>query len=193
MIPADLRGMHHYMRPGNNLQYFIFAHLPTAVCTPFLRNCNLTHMGDGFDVQCIGGQLLWKSVAMGHCTLKGTQAWEFFWLRFWILYYFIVSYVKILRFCKRNFLIGSVLEEVRFFRVVLGLRGMNKIFELGQKNIYLFFFIYEPFIWANASFFEIRSINGAMDGFMCRSWAKMSKFILLSLRLSGIEFSLVWD
>ncbi len=25
-------------------------------------------------------------------TLKGTQEWEFFWLRFWILYYFNVSY-----------------------------------------------------------------------------------------------------
>ncbi len=24
--------------------------------------------------------------------VKGTQEWEFFWLRFWILYYFIVSY-----------------------------------------------------------------------------------------------------
>ncbi len=35
-------------------------------------------------------------------TFKGTQEWEFFWLRFWILYYFIVSYVKILRFCKKK-------------------------------------------------------------------------------------------
>ncbi len=30
-----------------------------------------------------------------------------------------------------------------------------------------------------------------MYGFMCKSWAKMSKFIPLILRLSGIEFSLV--
>ncbi len=44
------------------------------------------------------------------------------------MYYFIVSYVKILRFCKKNFLIGPVLEEVGFFRVVLGLRGMKKNF-----------------------------------------------------------------
>ncbi len=29
---------------------------------------------------------------------KGTQDWEFFWLRFWNLYFFVVSYVKILRF-----------------------------------------------------------------------------------------------
>jgi hypothetical protein len=32
--------------------------------------------------------------------LKGTQDWDFFWLRFWNLYYFFISYVKILRFCK---------------------------------------------------------------------------------------------
>ncbi len=132
-------------------------------------------------------------LSMHGTVFKGTQEWEFFWLRFWILYYFIVSYVKILRFCKKNFLIGPVLEEVRFFRVVLGLCGMKKFFELGQKNIFLFFFIYEPFIWANTSFFEIRSINGARDGFMCQSWAKMSKFILLSLKLSQTWFRLVSD
>ncbi len=41
-------------------------------------------------------------------------------------------------------MIGPVLEEVRFFRVVLGLRGMKKIFELGQKNIFLFFLFMNP-------------------------------------------------
>jgi len=86
---------------------------------------------------------LWKRVKFLESThIKGTQEWEFFWLRFWILYYFFVSYVKILRFCKKNFLIGPVLEEVRFFRVVLGLRGMKKNFELGQKNIFLFFYLW---------------------------------------------------
>jgi hypothetical protein len=70
-------------------------------------------------------------------TLKGTQDWEFFWLLFWNLHYFFVSYVKILRFYQKNFLIGPFLGEVRFFRVVLGLRGMKKNFELGQK---FFFF-----------------------------------------------------
>ncbi len=38
--------------------------------------------------------------------LKGTQEWEFFWLRFWILYFFIVSYAQILRFCKKFFELG---------------------------------------------------------------------------------------
>ncbi len=46
-------------------------------------------------------------------------------------------------------------------------------------------------MFANNRFSKIRSINSGTDGFMCKSWAKMSKFIPLSLRLSGIEFSLV--
>ncbi len=68
--------------------------------------------------------------------LKGTQEWEFFWLQFWILYYLIVSYVKIL---QKNFLIGPILEKGK-----LGLRGVKKNFELGQKNIYLFFLFMNP-------------------------------------------------
>ncbi len=70
--------------------------------------------------------------------LKGTQDWEFFWLRFWNLCYFFVRYVKILRFYKKIILTGPLLGEVRFFRVVLGLHGMKKNFELGPKK---FFFL----------------------------------------------------
>jgi hypothetical protein len=45
----------------------------------------------------------------------------------------------------KKFLNGPVLGEVRFFRVVLRLRGMKKNFELGQK-IFLFFFSFmNPF------------------------------------------------
>ncbi len=69
--------------------------------------------------------------------LKGTQDWEFFWLRFWNLRYFFVSYLKILRFYKKVFWVGPLLGEVRFFRVVLGLCGMKKNFELGQKIFFL--------------------------------------------------------
>ncbi len=43
-------------------------------------------------------------------------------------------------FTTKNFLIGPLLGEVRFFRVVLGLRGMKKNFELGQKNFFFFNF-----------------------------------------------------
>ncbi len=52
--------------------------------------------------------------------------------------------------------------------------------------------IYDPLIFANNRFSKIWSINSDRDG-KRQSWAKMSKFIPLSLRLSGIEFSLVWD
>jgi hypothetical protein len=69
----------------------------------------------------------------------GTQDWEFFWLRFWNLLYFFVSYLKIFRFYPKNFFIGPFLGEVRFFRIVLGLRRMKKNFELGQ--IFLFFIL----------------------------------------------------
>ncbi len=68
------------------------------------------------------------------CMFKGTQDWEFFWLRFWNLRYFFVSYVKILRFYKKNCLIGPLLGEVRFFPffpVVRGLHGKKKNVELG--------------------------------------------------------------
>ncbi len=41
-------------------------------------------------------------------TVKGTQEREFFWLWFWILYLFIVSYANILRFWKTSFLIGPL-------------------------------------------------------------------------------------
>jgi hypothetical protein len=40
---------------------------------------------------------------------------------------------------QQNFLFVPLLEELRFFRVVLGLRRMKKNFELGQKIIFGFF------------------------------------------------------
>ena len=66
----------------------------------------------------------------------------------------------------------------------------KKIFKLDQI-FFLFKIIYDPLIFANNRFSKIRSTNSGRDGFVCQSWAKISKFIPLSLRLSGIEFSLV--
>jgi hypothetical protein len=51
---------------------------------------------------CIWG----KSFNLCSISIKGTQDWEFFWLRFWNLLYFFVSYVKILRFYKKNIWLG---------------------------------------------------------------------------------------
>ncbi len=88
---------------------------------------------------------------------KGTQDREIFWLRIWNLRYFFVSYVNILRFYKKKCLIGPFLGEVRFFRVVLGLRGMKKNFELGSK-IFSFFLQLWTLNMTQYSFFE-NSIN----------------------------------
>jgi hypothetical protein len=63
-------------------------------------------------------------------------------------------------------------------------------FKIAQK-FFIFYIIYDPLIFANNRFSQIRSINSSRDGDMCQSWAKTSKFLPLSLRLSGIEFSLV--
>jgi hypothetical protein len=60
-----------------------------------------------------------------------------------------------------------------------------------RPKIFFFKIIYDPEIFANNRLSKIPSINSGRDGFMCKSWAKMSKFIPLSLRLSGIEYSLV--
>jgi hypothetical protein len=54
----------------------------------------------------------------------------------------------------------------------------EKNFKIGQKN-FIFLIIYDPLIFANKRFSEIRSINSGRGGFMCQSWAKMSKLFPL--------------
>jgi hypothetical protein len=67
----------------------------------------------------------------------------------------------------------------------------KKIYKLDQKISFLQI-KFVPFIYfSNNMFSKIQSINSDRDGLMSPSWAKMSKFIPLSLKLSGIEFSLV--
>ncbi len=46
---------------------------------------------------------------------------------------YLCQNIKIL---QKKILIGPLLGEVRFFRVVLGLRGMKKNFELGQQKFF---------------------------------------------------------
>jgi hypothetical protein len=55
---------------------------------------------------------------------------------------------------------------------------------------FIFKIIYDPLIFANNRFFKIRSINSDRDGFMCQSWARMSKFIPLA---SEAESSLAYS
>ncbi len=69
--------------------------------------------------------------------LKGTQAWEFFGLRYWNLYFFVVSYAEMLRFrLKKNF-VGPLLGEIELFCVYWDYAEWKKIFELGK---FLFYF-----------------------------------------------------
>ncbi len=51
-------------------------------------------------------------------------------LKFVLFLYYLCQNIKIL---PKNFLIGPLLGDVRFFRVVLGLRRMKKKFELGPN------------------------------------------------------------
>jgi hypothetical protein len=63
----------------------------------------------------------------------------------------------------------------------------KKNFKIG-KNFYFLNHIWSFYsIFSNNIFSKIRSINSDREGCMCQSWAKMSNFIPLSLRLSGIE------
>ncbi len=72
-------------------------------------------------------------------VLKVHKIENFFGFDFEICTIFFVSYVKILRFYRKKILFVPLLEELRLFRGVLGLRRMKKIFEGGQKFFVGFF------------------------------------------------------
>ncbi len=57
--------------------------------------------------------------------LKGTQDWDFFWLRFWNLYYYFISYVKILRFYNKNFFDQAIIGGDTIFPLSLRLSGIE--------------------------------------------------------------------
>jgi hypothetical protein len=67
----------------------------------------------------------------------------------------------------------------------------KKFFKIGQFLYFLKSFVTLLYLLIMYRFSKIRSINSDMDSFICQSWAKMSKLIPLSIRLSGIEFILV--
>jgi hypothetical protein len=118
--------------------------------------------------------------------LKGTQDENFFGFDFEFCTISLSVNAEIIRFLGKNFLIVPLWGELRLFRVVLRLHGMKKKFKIGQF-IFIFQIIYNPLIFANNRFSKIRSINSHRDGFMCQSWAKMSKFIPLSLKFSLVS------
>ncbi len=74
--------------------------------------------------------------------LKGTQEWEFFRLRFWILYYFIVSYIKILRFCKKKlFDWASIGRGMIFPRSPRTTWNEKKFWARSKKYFFIFLFM----------------------------------------------------
>ncbi len=90
-------------------------------------------------------------------------------------------------------MIGPLLREVRFFRVVLRLRGMTKNFELGQKNILCFFSFMNPSCEPILVFSKFDPLTAPGMALCVDLGPKCKNFIPLSLRLSRIEFSLVSD
>jgi hypothetical protein len=74
---------------------------------------------------------------------EGTQDWEFFWLRFWNLRYFFVSYVKILRFYKKKF-DWPIIGGGTIFPPSPRTTQNEKNFELGQNFKFFFSSIKDP-------------------------------------------------
>ncbi len=58
-------------------------------------------------------------------SIKGTQDWDFFWLWFWNLYYFLISYVKTLRFYKKKIYDQAIFEGDTIFTLSLRLSGIE--------------------------------------------------------------------
>jgi hypothetical protein len=90
--------------------------------------------------QWVSQRIFWYVTGSAE-VLKGTQDWEFCWLRFWNLRFFFVSYVKILSL-KKNFFDWSIIGGGMIFpRSPRTTREKN--FELGPK-IFFFFFSFGP-------------------------------------------------
>ncbi len=67
---------------------------------------------------------------------KGTQAWEYFALRYWNLYFFVVSYAEMLRFrLKKNF-VGLFLGEIGLFCVYWDYAEWKIFWKLGKFFCY---------------------------------------------------------
>ncbi len=100
---------------------------------------------------------------------KGTQAWEFFGLWYWNLYFFVVSYAWMLRFCFKKIFVGPLLGEIGLFCVYWDYAEWKIFCELGK-----FFFIFQvsniPSIFANNSFSNIWSINSYGDVFISQNF-----------------------
>ncbi len=115
---------------------------------------------------------------------KGTQDWDFFAssLKFVMFLCYLCENIKILH--KIFFWFGQYWRRYDF--------SNEKNVWARSKKFYLFFSLMNP-LHEPIQFFQ-NSIHELRQGWLyVLILAKMLKFILLSLRLSGIEFSLVSD
>ncbi len=99
-------------RTNKNSTYFVNDNFPSGYNT--IGQCSITIEKVSISASC---QNINRNIRK-MVSLKGTQDWEFFWLRFWILCYFIVSYAQILRFCKKTFFDQATIGEIQLFRLV---------------------------------------------------------------------------
>ncbi len=121
-----------------------------------------------------------------HCcgpqNIKGTQDWEFFWLRFWNLHYFFVSYVKILRFYKKIFLIVPFLGGGTIFPRSPRTTRNEKKFWARSKNFFSSSSILGPKYDPILVFWKFNHLN-APGTTLCVDLGSKCKIV----------FPLVWD
>ncbi len=100
--------------------------------------------------------------------IKGTQAWEFFGLRYWNLYFFVVSYAEMLRFRLKKILLDHYWGRKDCSAYTETTQNEKKI--LSQVKIFFIFQVSNvPFIFANNSFSNIWSITSYSDGFISQN------------------------
>ena len=86
-------------------------------------------------------------------------------------------------------MIGPLWGELRLFRVVLGLRGMKKIFKIGQKNFCLKSYMTLKYLLI-IDFPKFEPLTAA-EMALCGNLGPKCQDLLSLRPLSGIEFSLV--
>ncbi len=100
-------------------------------------------------------------------NFKGTQAWEFFGLQYWNLYFFVVSYEEMLRFRLKKIFVGPLLGEIGLFCVYWDYAEWKK--NLNWVKFFLFFKSQMSPLYLRYSFSRIRSINSYSDGLISQN------------------------
>ncbi len=119
---------------------------------------------------------LWKL----RVPLKGTQDWEFFWLRFWNLHYFFVSYVKILRFYKKKNFVWAIIGGGTIFPRSPRTTQNEKNFWVRSKNFFLSSSIMDPKYDPILVFWKFKKLN-APGTTLCVDLGSKCQILFLSV------------